>query len=124
MDSLESIERASKNLLSKGAKEDTPTGNTPRKRKWQYLDDWRLTESRQVLLSRNERHKTTAVGPETLPETTQPPSKTADIENEAPTTETPPVANKVEERKAAPGPLEPLVDSRRRNIPRTTRRAR
>ena len=123
MDSLESIERASKNLLSNGTKEDTPTGSTPRKRKWQYLDDWRLTESRQVLLGSRNEHKTTVVEPEPTFAPTQAPSKPADIENEVPGTRAPPISN-IEEKKTATVPLEPLVDSRRRNLPRTTRRAR
>jgi kinesin family protein 11 len=120
MDGLESIEQASNNLLSKGIKEDTPTGSTPRKRKWQYVDDWSLTASRNELLSsRSEKEKENlAVEPE-VPKVGY--SKPEDIENVMQPTE---AAYKAEEMKAGPVPLEPLVDSRRRNTTRTTRRAR
>jgi len=112
MGSLESIERATKNLLSKGAKGDIPTGSTPRKRKWQYTDDWKLTASRhEILRSRRENE----VG-----ETKVAQSKAADTENEMKPTETLHISNKVEGIKAEPIPLEPLLDSRRRNVTRST----
>jgi kinesin family protein 11 len=117
MYSLESIERATKSLLSKGVKEDTPTGSTPRKRKWQYADDWNLTASRHELLrSRSEN--------EVVEQAKVAPSQQRDIENEVQPTETLHISSKVEGIKAEPVPLEPLVDSRRRNVTRTTRRAR
>jgi len=120
MDSLESIERATKNLLSKGSKEDIPTGSTPRKRKWQYTDDWNLTASRHELL--RSRSENVAIEPES--KVSQ--SKPADSENEMQPTETLHISNKVEGIKAENIPIEPLVDSRRRNVARSTstRRAR
>ena len=118
MDSLKSIEQASKNLLSKGVEEDTPSGSTPRKRKWQYADDWNLTASRHELL--RSRSENEAVEPR---ESKVVHSRPADIENEMQPTETLHISNKVEGIKE-PIILEPLVDSRRRNVTRTTRRAR
>jgi hypothetical protein len=114
MDNLESIERATNNLLSKGVEEDTPTGSTPRKRKWQYADDWNLTASRRDLL----RSRSDAAEPR---EAKVPHSQPADIENEMQPTEAPCISNKVEGMKVEPVPLEPLADSRRRNVTRTRR---
>jgi kinesin family protein 11 len=37
-------------LAEHGAQPDTPTGTTPRKRVWQYVDQWELTKSRGELL--------------------------------------------------------------------------
>lgn len=31
-------------------KEDTPTGSTPRRRAWNFADEWELTKSRDILL--------------------------------------------------------------------------
>src|SRR6266581_920225 len=57
MDNLEAIELATNTLLSKGTKDDTPTGGTPRKRKWQYTEAWSLTKSRDELLSHRKQHR-------------------------------------------------------------------
>jgi kinesin family protein 11 len=127
MDSLESIERASKNLLSKGAKEDAPTGRTPRKRKWQYVDEWSLTANRHEILSSRKMKENVDVEPRETKDAHSKPAEQADIENienEMPTTEAPHIMNKVENIKLVSVPLEPLVDSRRRNTTRNTRRVR
>jgi kinesin family protein 11 len=39
-----------KALAEHGARADTSTGSTPRKRVWQYVDQWELTKSRAELL--------------------------------------------------------------------------
>ncbi|KAJ7774850.1 P-loop containing nucleoside triphosphate hydrolase protein [Mycena metata] len=47
---LSSATNATKALAEHGAKPDTPTGMTPRKRVWEYVDEWELTKSRGELL--------------------------------------------------------------------------
>lgn len=47
---LESIAGAVDALAAQGAREDVPTGTTPRKRVWEYVDKWELTKSREVVL--------------------------------------------------------------------------
>ncbi|KAJ6547610.1 P-loop containing nucleoside triphosphate hydrolase protein [Mycena capillaripes] len=47
---LSSATNATKALAEHGAKADTSTGSTPRKRVWQYIDQWELTKSRAELL--------------------------------------------------------------------------
>lgn len=37
-------------MLEHGTREDKPTGTTPRKRTWDYVDKWKLTESRHEIL--------------------------------------------------------------------------
>lgn len=120
MDRLESLERASMNLLSRGIKEDTATGSTPRKRKWKYVDDWTLTASRHELLSRRSEKENLIVEPKEMKVALSEPEV---IENETRLTETH-LHIKAEEMRSEPVPLEPLVDSRRRNLSRTARRAR
>lgn len=41
---------ATQALVENAMKEDTPTGLTPRKRRWEYMDEWSLTETRDILL--------------------------------------------------------------------------
>ncbi|PPR08103.1 hypothetical protein CVT24_010564 [Panaeolus cyanescens] len=47
---LESIQQANSHLATQGNSEDLPTGNTPRKRKWEYADTWNLTKGRQDIV--------------------------------------------------------------------------
>ena len=37
-------------LVDKGSREDLPTGTTPRKRVWQYTDNWELTKEREIII--------------------------------------------------------------------------
>jgi len=37
-------------LVDRGSKEDLPTGSTPRKRVWQYTDNWELTKERETII--------------------------------------------------------------------------
>ena len=46
---LEAIKQSASSLTNNGIKE-VSSGNTPRKRKWQYNDEWALTKSRDELL--------------------------------------------------------------------------
>lgn len=47
---LSAIQQTSRSLLDQAAREDVPTGMTPRKRDWEYVDNWELTENRDVIL--------------------------------------------------------------------------
>lgn len=44
------MRKATRSLAEEGAREDVPTGTTPRKRAWNYQDEWELTGSREHLL--------------------------------------------------------------------------
>lgn len=46
---LHAIKQSTSNLVNTGIKE-VSSGNTPRKRKWQYNDQWTLTKDRDELL--------------------------------------------------------------------------
>ena len=46
---LEAIKQSTRGLTNNSVKE-VSSGNTPRKRKWQYSDEWALTKSRDELL--------------------------------------------------------------------------
>jgi kinesin family member 11 len=37
-------------LVDQGSREDLPTGTTPRKRVWQYTDNWELTKEREAIV--------------------------------------------------------------------------
>jgi len=47
---LASIQKSTRSLVEQGMKEDMPTGLTPRKRVWRYVDQWELTQSRDSVL--------------------------------------------------------------------------
>ncbi|KAH9079433.1 kinesin-domain-containing protein [Lactarius deliciosus] len=47
---LASMRKTTDSLIDQGTREDTPTGNTPRKRVWQYTDDWELTKDRDTVI--------------------------------------------------------------------------
>ncbi|KAJ7582682.1 kinesin 2 [Mycena floridula] len=55
---LTSIQQSTKLMVEQGAREDTATGSTPRKRVWDYVDQWELTENRATLL-KTRRTKST-----------------------------------------------------------------
>jgi len=126
--------------LNKGIKDDFPSGSTPRKRKWQYRDEWLLTKSRSDLLSDwqersdcddgdkvQEHFTSTKSRGSTYSARTSVDSKSkteaAEIENAGPSVVT-------EEKsatqfiKAADTLSEPLVESRKRNYVSTTRTTR
>lgn len=47
---LSEIYQNTQTLSDHGAREDMPTGTTPRKRSWHFADEWSLTQSREVIL--------------------------------------------------------------------------
>lgn len=47
---ISTLRQATECLVEVGTREDQPTGNTPRKKMWQYQDEWELTKSRDVVL--------------------------------------------------------------------------
>lgn len=47
---LSAIQQTSRSLLDQATREDVPTGMTPRKRVWEYVDNWELTKNRDVIL--------------------------------------------------------------------------
>ncbi|KAF9532996.1 P-loop containing nucleoside triphosphate hydrolase protein [Crepidotus variabilis] len=121
MDNLESIEQAANNLLSKGLKEDIPTGSTPKKRKWQYRDEWELTKSREELIDglRHERRPEREQEEEDVQmyDNEEKPKEAMEMENDPPIVETPPVQPlKKESLKVPMERSEPLIESRRRNV--------
>ena len=48
--SLSGLRQANKALQEQGTREDVPTGTTPRKRAWEYDDDWERTQDRDTVL--------------------------------------------------------------------------
>ncbi|KAG1753481.1 P-loop containing nucleoside triphosphate hydrolase protein [Suillus lakei] len=47
---LASLHQTARALLDQGTREDIPTGMTPRKRAFEYVDQWELTQSRDAIL--------------------------------------------------------------------------
>lgn len=54
---LASLHQTTRSLLDQGTREDVPTGMTPRKRVWGYVDQWELTKSRDVILQSRRREE-------------------------------------------------------------------
>lgn len=44
------MRQMTESLVDRGGREDSPTGSTPRKRVWQYTDDWELTKDRETII--------------------------------------------------------------------------
>ncbi|KAF9246508.1 P-loop containing nucleoside triphosphate hydrolase protein [Melanogaster broomeanus] len=64
---LGSIQQTARSLLDQATRQDVPTGMTPRKRVWEYVDKWELTKSRDDILHSRRGMATT------LPVLQQPP---------------------------------------------------
>lgn len=47
---LSNLRQTTQTLVEQGTREDMPTGLTPRKHSWNYVDEWQLTQSREILL--------------------------------------------------------------------------
>ncbi|KAF7793221.1 hypothetical protein EIP86_004331 [Pleurotus ostreatoroseus] len=47
---LSEIYQATQTLSDQGTREDMPTGMTPRKRAWEFTDQWTLTKTRETIL--------------------------------------------------------------------------
>lgn len=120
MDNLESIEQAANNLLSKGLKEDVPTGNTPKKRKWHYRDEWELTKSREELINGLRPGQQPQEGKEEEDVQMHDEEKlreTMEVENDPLVIYTPPLQPMQKESLKLPMERpEPLIESRRRNV--------
>ncbi|GLB34934.1 putative kinesin-domain-containing protein [Lyophyllum shimeji] len=63
---LASLEAASDALSEMGAREDVPTGATPRRRSWNYVDHWDLTKPRDTILRDWREQGISNVGSETF----------------------------------------------------------
>lgn len=44
------MRQMTESLVDRGGREDSPTGSTPRKRVWQYTDNWELTKDRESII--------------------------------------------------------------------------
>ncbi|KAH7889682.1 P-loop containing nucleoside triphosphate hydrolase protein [Phlebopus sp. FC_14] len=47
---LGTVQENARSLLDRGTRDDIPTGMTPRKRVWEYIDQWELTKSRDTII--------------------------------------------------------------------------
>ncbi|KAF8894637.1 kinesin 2 [Infundibulicybe gibba] len=63
---LDSLKNSMQALTEYGSKEDLPTGATPRRRVWEYVDDWELTKSRDHLIKSWRDRGISLVGSETF----------------------------------------------------------
>jgi len=66
---ISAVRKATETLMEQGAREDSPTGRTPKKRITEYIDRWELTKSREVILKewRKRRPSTAGFAPLQLP---------------------------------------------------------
>ena len=77
---LTSLHQTTRSLLEQGAREDIPTGMTPKKHVWNYAEQWELTESRDVILQSRRREEPKRHTSEPPP--SQPPQSPAEIFSE------------------------------------------
>ncbi|KAL1755911.1 kinesin 2 [Schizophyllum commune] len=63
---LSSVQKSAATLAEQGTKEDAPTNMTPRKRAWDYEDEWELTKPREELLRDWRAKGMSSVGSETF----------------------------------------------------------
>lgn len=47
---ISTLRQVTESLVEAGTREDKPTGKTPRKKTWQYQDQWELTKNRDMVL--------------------------------------------------------------------------
>lgn len=59
--SLDALHAANQRLAEHGARPDKPTGTTPRKKTWDYVDQWDLTHSRETLLRKWPSRSSTSI---------------------------------------------------------------
>ncbi len=128
--SLTGIEGSSDSLIRDGIKDDASSGSTPRKRKWQYRDDWSLTKPREELLKNSKgtdagipEELKTVESSETIPEESRR-TKIAEprhrrtassmSENAGPSEQTE-LAKVLPGKQDLPTSTEPLIDSKKRN---------
>ncbi|KAG6879988.1 hypothetical protein C0992_008581 [Termitomyces sp. T32_za158] len=64
MKKLSTLKTSIEIISEHGAREDKSEGQTPRKRTWEYVDEWELTKPRDTILQ-GRRQRTSAVGSET-----------------------------------------------------------
>jgi kinesin family protein 11 len=111
---LESISGAIEALAVQGAHEDVPTGTTPRKRVWEYVDKWELTKSRDVVLQAWREQSVSKFGSKTfLAEHLPLPEEGDDLEEDTTTIFTPksPVSPEPENIPSAVGSPDALLSS-------------
>jgi kinesin family protein 11 len=73
---------ANQRLTDQGTRPDKPTGATPRKKVWNYVDHWDLTENRQDLLRRKAGEKHSAPNGTATQSATMSSSLISQIENQ------------------------------------------
>ncbi|KAJ3715608.1 hypothetical protein DFJ43DRAFT_1100836, partial [Lentinula guzmanii] len=110
---LSVVQKATMALSDQGTKEDLPTGSTPRKRTWRYVDEWGLTEDRKTLLETWRSQGISGVGSETfLAEHLPLPTEEEDLNEEPQTTNV--NSEPISSRSQSPSPSEqevPFVNS-------------
>lgn len=88
---LVSLHQTARSLLDQGTREDVPTGMTPRKRVWEYADQWELTKSRDAILQSRRRGEPMRHASE--PSLSQDPQSPAESLSEGMEVELPPSSN-------------------------------
>ncbi|KAG7092477.1 hypothetical protein E1B28_008829 [Marasmius oreades] len=79
--SFSSLQQGYALLRKESTKQDVPTGSTPRKRNWQYVDSWDLTKERDILLQEWRTRESSSVGGEPpVPEQSPLPDDTTALE--------------------------------------------
>ncbi|KAG6814360.1 hypothetical protein H0H92_010946 [Tricholoma furcatifolium] len=63
---LSTLQTSTKTLTEHGTQEDKPTGQSPRKRTYEFVDHWNLTKPREAILRTWRREGNSTVGSETF----------------------------------------------------------
>lgn len=142
---ISSLNGATKLLSTEGARPDVSSGSTPKKRPWNYVDEWERTESREAVLRGWREQGVSEVGNETFtaehlplpegvdedeasgPEVVEP---EATEEEDPPTPLPPPPPRqrrptlKERTRSREPSVPDPLIDTKNVYLTRGSRRVR
>ncbi|EIN07350.1 kinesin-domain-containing protein [Punctularia strigosozonata HHB-11173 SS5] len=113
---VSSARQATQAIVEQGTREDRPTGATPSKRSWKYVDRWELAKPRDALLRDWRQNGSSSVGDETFTAEHLPlpdDEEDVDVADEAPFSlldEDTPIAVRVETTPISP-PLEEMPSS-------------
>jgi kinesin family protein 11 len=53
---LSTVKDATRTVMEQGVQEDVPTGTTPRKRAFEFVDQWQLTKNREMILRASKEY--------------------------------------------------------------------
>lgn len=114
---IDTLQKTASAILDKGMRDDQPTGETPQKRQWNYVEQWPLAPSRDQIVQGLK-----PIADEVVVEEATPVAKTHPPVIEPVETTRPEFPLKAPRESRASMATEALVESRKRNISTRTRK--